>query len=105
MTKKRLIWIYAAAGTAGGITPFIVPEDWFGYVLATCLIGMLVFAALARGSVEPKEPEASGLLLSFLIGTDRPLAKLNDPVALALFFLFVTYLAGFTVGAFAAVRA
>ena len=95
--------MFAVAAIAGGITPWLIPNDWFPGVLCTSIVGLLIFGALAAGSADRKEPDLLGPIWWFVIGTSRPMAKINDPEALALFFLILAYLVGFTVGAFAAV--
>lgn len=105
MNKLRPMCVFAAAAVAGGITPWLLPSEWFSHVLGACLVGLLLFGALAASSAEPKEPDQLGLVWWFVLGTDRPKGNVNDPQALMLFFLVLTYLVGFTVGAFGVVHA
>lgn len=105
MIKLRPLRVFAVAAIAGGITRWLIPNDWFPYVLGACMVGLLIFGALAAGSEYRKEPDPLGPIWWFVIGTDRPMAKIKDPEALALFFLILAYLAGFTVGVFAAIHA
>jgi hypothetical protein len=105
MNKMRPFYAFAVAAIAGGITPWLLPSDWFGYVLGTCIVGLVIFASLAAHSAKSKESDPFGVVWWFVIGTARPTAKINDPEALALFFLILAYLVGFTIGAFGAVHA
>ena len=89
---------------AGGITPCLVPNEWLKYVLWACLGGLLLFSSLAAGSAQDDQTKSRSMLLWLVIGTDRPTAKIRDHQALALFFLTLAYLGGFTIGTFGAVH-
>lgn len=64
-------------------------------------MSLLIFGGLAAGSAEGRRANDPGIVPFWM---HSPLAKVKDPQALALFFLTLAYLAGLTLGAFAAVR-
>jgi hypothetical protein len=86
MKNLRSHCIFAVTAIAGGITPWLVPSDWFSYVLGTYLVVPFVFASLAVKSAGAQKLYRLGAVWWFVIGTSQSTAKISDPEALALFF-------------------
>ncbi|RTL23861.1 MAG: hypothetical protein EKK52_02950 [Burkholderiales bacterium] len=106
MNRNRAALVLAVAAMAGGLAPFGVPSAWLGDVLLGGLLVTLVFGSLAAMSAREPEDQASTPLQRIaawlVVGTERPMARVSDPLALLLFFAGVAFLAGLAVGTFVA---
>lgn len=108
MTVQRLLTIVVAIFVAGLATPFAAPASWLAYLFWIAGLCALVFGALSAASGQEdgqsrSKSAATRTALWLTIGTDRPGARLTDRSALMCFFATLSFLAGLTVGAFAAV--
>jgi hypothetical protein len=106
MRNKRFLFTLVAIAITGFVTPWLVPQAWLSYILATCIVLGLVWGVLAANSARGGElGPGLGALSWLVLGTERPAAEVADRRALALFWITVLYAVSFCVGAFAAVLA
>lgn len=103
MNKPQIVFALALPAAVGVVIPFVVPSNWLNHALSVGMIFALVSATLCAGSTENKGKGVLGVFLFLTLGTSNPEAKVRNPLALLVFFASVFYLAGLTIGAFAAV--
>ena len=109
MNNHRIAFALVLATAFGVGTALAAPEDWLQYFFWGAGLVSLVFgslaAASARDQAESTASPAAKLVLWFVVGTERPMARVKDMEAVMFFCGALAFLAGLTIGAFGAVHA
>jgi hypothetical protein len=102
MLRPRVVHFVSGAFILGLVSTWLLPDEWFGYFLASGIAAAILFGILANFQThEPHlSPPGVKALSYVLIGTDSPTTIVEPGLALWIFFVLAAYVIGMLANVF-----